>query len=328
VEPEDEFLTGRIGQVVGSRWKLLHLLGSGGMAAVYAAQDARGQRAAVKILHPGTNVRREVRERFLREARAAELIRHPGAVTVFDKGESETCTFLVMELLIGETLSDRVARHGRLPSGEVLSYLDQVLDVLIVAHAHEIVHRDLKSANLFITRDGSIKVLDFGLARLLADSGPGAFRTRSGAALGTLPYMAPEQALGRRDAVDARADLFALGATAFRILTGTKIHQAPSEAELLMAMASQPAPSLQSVAPDLPKALCMVVDRSLAFAKEARYPDAATMQADVRAVAAGANPAYAVKRLQVTEGETRADRAVPVGAVPVRSETPAAAPES
>lgn len=324
MEPEDEFLAGRIGQVVGSRWKLLNLLGSGGMAAVYAAEDSRGQRAAVKILHPGTNVRREVRERFVREIKAAELIHHPGAVAVFDKGESEACTFLVMELLVGETLSERVARHGRLPPGEVLTYLDQVLDVLIAAHAHGIVHRDLKPANLFVTSDGAIKVLDFGLARLLADSGPGAFRTRSGAALGTLPYMAPEQALGRRDAVDARSDLFALGATAFRVLTGKKIHDAPSEAELLMAMASQPAPSLQSVAADLPKGLSMVVDRSLAFAKEARYPDAATMQADVRAVAAGSDPAYAQARLRVDDGETRSDRASPVRVVPLASETPAA----
>ncbi|MGC4066025.1 MAG: protein kinase [Polyangiaceae bacterium] len=107
-------------------------------------------------------------------------------------------------------------------------------------------HRDLKPENLFLTREGRIKVLDFGLARLLED-GPTSFRTRTGAALGTLPYMAPEQALGRRNEVDARTDLFALGATAFRLLAGRKIHEAPSEAELLMRMASEPAPPVDSV---------------------------------------------------------------------------------
>jgi serine/threonine-protein kinase len=170
-----------------------------------------------------------------------------------------------------------------------------VLDVLAAAHAQGIVHRDIKPDNLFITEDGRVKVLDFGLARLL-DALPGDQRTRSGLALGTFPYMAPEQALGRRAEIDGRADLFSLGASAFRILARRRVHEAESEAELLIAMASKPAPPLASVTTGVPEGVCRVVDLALAFAKEARYPDARTMQGDVRALLAGEPPPYATSR--------------------------------
>ncbi len=289
----DEFITDRVGQVVGNRWTLVRVLGAGGMAAVYAAHDTAGRPAAVKILHPEMSVRRDVRERFLREGVAANRIDHPGAVTVHEQGTiGDDCAFLVMELLEGETLGQRLQRHGTLPVAQVLDILDQVLDVLATAHARGIVHRDLKPDNLFITRDERVKVLDFGLARLL-DSVPGDFKTRTGAALGTFPYMAPEQALGRRAEIDGRADLFSLGATAFRILARRKVHEAESDAELLMAMASQPAPPLGLVAPHVPAPVAQVVDLALAFAKEVRYPDARTMQGDVRAVRHGQAPPFA-----------------------------------
>ncbi len=297
------------------------------MAAVYAADDPTGARAAVKLLHPEMGLRRETRERFIREAAAATSVGHPGAVTVLEQGQHGDTIYLVMELLLGESLGERARRHGRLPVAEVLSILDQVLDVLAAAHAKGIIHRDLKPENLFLTADGRIKVLDFGLARCLAASSK-EFLTRTGMALGTLPYMAPEQALGRRDDVDARADLFSLGATAFRVLSGRRVHDAPSEAELLMAMASQPAPSLATVAPDVPADLCLIVDRSLAFAKEARYPDALTMQCDVRAVAAGQRPGFAVERLTLDDGATRADRKAPVVPASVDATVPFPVPVS
>jgi len=293
------------------------------MAAVYAAHDEQGQVAAVKILHPEMCLRRDVRERFLREGVAANRIAHPGAVAVYEHGTvGEDCAFLVMELLEGETLGARLQRHGTLPVPQVLDVMDQVLDVLAVAHDRGIVHRDLKPDNLFIASDERIKVLDFGLARLL-DAVPGDFKTRSGAALGTFPYMAPEQALGRREEIDGRADLFSLGATAFRILAQRKVHEADSDAELLMAMASKAAPSLRGVAPHVPAIVAQVIDVSLAFAKQARYPDARTMQTDVRAVRRGEPPPYATMRGNV-QGAPTSVGVAPVGVLPTVLDQPTA----
>src|SRR5215831_10932051 len=213
-----EVAQARLGRRVGERWLLERVLGTGGMGAVYAARAADGSVAAVKILHPEMGARREVRERFLREGAAANKIGHPGVVQMLGQGDGEEA-FLAMELLQGETLRERVRRHVRLPLDEVLDYGAQILDVLAAAHERGVVHRDLKPDNLFVTLDNRIKVLDFGLARLL-DGGPGQQHTRTGVALGTLAYMAPEQALGRRTEIDGRVDLFALGATMFRVLSG------------------------------------------------------------------------------------------------------------
>lgn len=324
-----------VGQTVGGRWQLERLLGTGGMAAVYAARDSAGNVAAVKILHPEMSLRHDVRERFLREAYVANRVAHPGAVQVLEHSSDESgATFLAMELLEGEPLSARVRRVGQLPVPELCEYLDQILDVLVHAHEQGIIHRDLKPDNLFVTNEGRIKILDFGLARMMDDV-PGDFKTRTGMALGTLPYMAPEQALGRRSEIDGRVDLFALGATAFRILAGRKVHEADSEAELLIAMASKPAPPLASAAPGTPADLCAIIDLSLAFSREARYPDARTMQADVRALRQGAAPPYASSQSAAREESTRLDMpAVPAAVVaaaaqgdaPASTRDPATAP--
>lgn len=308
---EDELVQRRIGFTVGGKWTLERLLGTGGMAAVYAASGKDGQSAAVKVLHAELSHKKDVRERFLREGQVANKIDHPGAVRILEHGNAEDGSgYLVMELLHGETLSERFKREEVLSLEEVLDLVDQVLDVLIVAHRAGIIHRDLKPDNLFVTDDGKVKVLDFGLARRLDDT-PGDFKTKTGLALGTLPYMAPEQALGRRAEVDGRADLFALGATAFRVLARRKVHEADSEAEMLMAMASKPAPPLERFAPRLPKGACQVIDTALAFSKDARYPDATTMQQDVRDVLGGAAPRFAAARAGKLEEATRIDRIAP-----------------
>lgn len=297
----------RLGHIVG-RYRLERVLGVGGMAAVYVGRSQEGFVAAVKILHDDMSVRRDVRERFYREGYVANSVQHPGVVRVLEHGESGPDAFLAMELLSGETLSDRVKRLQTLSVHEVLSIADQVLDTLRAAHEKGIVHRDLKPDNLFITHAGQMKILDFGLARL-AEAAPGDQRTRSGVALGTLPYMAPEQALGRRDEIDGRTDLFALGATLFRLLAGRRLHEAPSEAELLIAMATRTAPPLISVAPHLPIDVCRIVDLSLAFSREGRYPSAEVMQNDVRAVAIGQHPPFAFARLAHRDEKTRMDAA-------------------
>lgn len=338
MDPIDAALAQQVGQTIAGRWTLRRLIGAGGMAAVYAADTPEGAAAAVKLLYPEMARRRDIRERFLREASVMARIVHPGMVSIYEQGQTPEQAYLVMELLTGETVADRVRRMGRIEPHEVLVILDQVLDVLVLAHSMGVIHRDLKPENLFLTQDGRVKVLDFGLARLI-DSAEESFRTRTGAALGTLPYMAPEQALGKRDEVDARTDLFALGATAFRLLSGRRIHEAPSEAELLMCMASQPAPPLSKAAPDLPSELGAVVDRALAFAKSRRYPDARTMQTDVRALLSGNPPEYALACWDREEFPTKphgripapdvtaplaADSTRPLAAAPLQQPPPAA----
>jgi serine/threonine-protein kinase len=305
-DPDEEVSARRLGQTVGGRWLLERVLGVGGMGTVYAARNQMGMFAAVKMLHPEMSLRREIRERFLREGYVANHIGHAGVVQALEHGDTGDEVFLVMELLAGETLSARVKRHGKLPVGEVLDYADQILDVLAAAHTKGVVHRDLKPDNLFVTPDGRIKILDFGLARVL-DGVPSEHRTRTGVALGTLAYMAPEQALGRRAEIDGRVDVFALGATMFRILTGRRVHEAESEAELLMAMASRPAPPLAHVIPGISPAVAGVVDLALAFSRDARYPDARTMQGDVRALRQGQPGPYSSARLSAREEATRTE---------------------
>jgi eukaryotic-like serine/threonine-protein kinase len=295
VDSDREVAERRLGQLVGGKWRLERLIGTGGMAAVYAGRRADGASAAVKMLHPEMTLKRDVRERFVREGYVGNRVQHPGAVKIIEHGESEGEAYLVMELLEGEPLGECVRRLGGLPVPDLLGYLDQVLEVLAAAHDQGIIHRDIKPDNLFVGADGRMKILDFGLARML-DEVPGEFKTRTGLALGTMPYMAPEQALGKRDQLDGRVDLFALGASAFRILARRRVHEADSEAELLVAMATKPAPPLSTVAPDVPRNVCAIIDLSLAFSKDARYPDARTMQADVRAALAGQDPPYATAR--------------------------------
>ena len=297
----------RLGHIVG-RYRLERVLGVGGMAAVYVGRSQEGFVAAIKILHDDMSMRRDVRERFYREGYVANSVQHTGVARVLEHGDSGNEAFLAMELLSGETLAERAKRLQTLPVQEVLGIADQVLDTLRAAHEKGIIHRDLKPDNLFITHTGQVKILDFGLARL-AESAPGDQRTRSGVALGTLPYMAPEQALGRRGEIDGRVDLFALGATLFRVLSGRRLHEATSEAELLIAMATRPAPPLISVAPHVPIDLCRIVDLALAFSRDARYPSAEVMQNDVRAVAIGQHPPYAFARLAHRDEKTRMEPA-------------------
>jgi hypothetical protein len=292
-EDLDRRARARVGKVLDEKYLLERLIGVGGMAAVYAARHRNGSRAAVKLLHPEIARDEEVRGRFLSEGYAANRVEHPGAVRVVDddvvrEGEDKGTAYLVMELLDGESVYARAKRKMTLGEEEVLTIAEGVLDVLASAHDRGIVHRDLKPDNLFLvkTEDGRerVKVLDFGIARI-ADA---ARRTNAGQALGTPSYMSPEQAKGNRDLIDGRSDLFSLGATMFRLLTGRRVHDAESPTEILVKMSSLPAPPIRSVAPNTSPALAAIVDRALAFNRDARYRDAAHMREDVRAARAGA----------------------------------------
>jgi eukaryotic-like serine/threonine-protein kinase len=281
----------RLGEVVGGKWQLDELLGVGGMGAVYGARHCVAKnRVAVKILHPEVARNAEARQRFEQEAHAVARLRHPGVVEIFDIDVSERGeAFLVMERLSGESLSAR-RRAGPLEGDELLGAIDQTLEVLVDAHAMGIVHRDIKPDNLFLTESGRLKVLDFGIARVRHESAM-RVRTATGVALATVSYAPPEQLTGV--GVDHRADIFALGATMFELASGRTVHTATTEQQLLVKMMTEPAPPLASVAPDVPAPIASIVDRALAFAADDRYPDAATMLADVRAVRAGGAPPFA-----------------------------------
>jgi serine/threonine-protein kinase len=270
----------RLGHVLSGKWRLDELLGIGGMAAVYAATHRNGNRVAIKVLHAHCAVHESLCSRFQREGYVANLIDHPGAVRVLDDDRTDDGTvYLVMELLEGETLGARLIREGPMPAVEAATYVHDLLGVLASAHAKGIVHRDIKLDNLFITKSGELKVLDFGIARLSESADPGdGVRTDVGAMLGTPAYMAPEQALARSDQIDAQTDLWAAGATLFRLLTGRCVHEATTVNEQLVKAATEPAPPLLSILDTAPPDLACIVDRALAFQKAARWASAEDMQ--------------------------------------------------
>jgi serine/threonine protein kinase len=266
----------RVGSTLKGKYRLDRVVGVGGMAAVYAATHLRNaSRVAVKLLHREVAVDESVRARFLREGYVANSVAHPGAVRILDDDTAEDgAVFLVMELLEGETLDARWERSGhRLGAREVSRLVYQLLDVLATAHEKGIVHRDIKPENLFLTRSGVLKVLDFGVARML--QGP-VTSTRPGGIIGTPAFMAPEQVLDK--IVDAQSDLWSVGATAFTLLSKRYVHEADSAGEMMVIVGSRPARSLALVAPDVPAVLASVVDRALMFEKSARWSDARAMQ--------------------------------------------------
>lgn len=283
---------GRVGTVLKEKWQIEALLGVGGSASVYAATHRNGKRAAIKILHPELSLDDEIVGRFLREGYAANKLDHPGAVSVLDDDRTDDgAVYLVMELLDGVSLERFTRAKGeRMPLHQVLSVADSLLDVLAAAHAKGVVHRDIKPANLFLTRDGRLKVLDFGIARLTQGLGDDAVATQTGAAIGTPAFMPPEQARGRSNEVDARTDIWAVGATLFALLSGQRPRRAETvNEELLMAM-TQPVPALASAAPSVPAEVCAIVDRACAFDKQHRWQDAREMQVALRRFADGLHP--------------------------------------
>ena len=273
----------RVGSVLRDKWRLDRVLGVGGMATVYAATHRTGSRAAIKMLHASHAWDAEIKRRFLREGYVANTVAHPGAVRVIDDDVTEDGTiFIVMDLLEGETLDARRKRMGgSLPPEDALPLVDQLLDILVSAHAKEIVHRDIKPENIFVTHEGAVKLLDFGVARLRSHN-PGSVTTLLGTMFGTPAFMAPEQALGRTEQIDAQSDLWGVGAVMFSLLAGRLVHVTQTLTEQLVAHASRPAPSLATLAPQVPQSIVAIVDRALAFEKSARWPDARAMHQAVR----------------------------------------------
>jgi serine/threonine protein kinase len=275
----------RVGTTLRGKWKLDSLLGFGGMAAVYAATHRNGMRGAVKLLDPVVGRSEQMRERFLREGYLANSVNHTAAVLVLDDDTTDDGhVYLVMELLDGRTLEELAAAGGgKLPVREVLDAMAQLLDALAHAHARGIIHRDIKPDNLFITDAGTLKVLDFGIARLL-ESEMALSTTQTGSPMGTPAFMSPEQARGRTKTVDAQSDIYSVGATMFTLLSGELVHGSDiTISEYVAAAFTNQARPLASVAPDVPAPIAAVVDRALRLEKSERWPSAAEMGAALRA---------------------------------------------
>jgi serine/threonine-protein kinase len=274
----------RIGQTLQGKWSIDRLLGVGGMGAVYEATHRNGRRVAIKVLHARYALDRDIRRRFLREGYVANKIEHPGAVAILDDDVlPDGSSFLVMELLDGESFSSRLSREGgQLDYAETLAVAGQIVEVLGVAHDNGIVHRDIKPANVFLTRTGHVKLLDFGLARI-RDGVSSGIPTLEGVVMGTAAYMAPEQARGRQELIDGRTDLFSVGAVIFRAVTGRRIHEQNTAFDMTIAAAKVHAPSLAHVLPNAGPAFVAAVDRALAFEPSDRWQTAREMFEALRA---------------------------------------------
>jgi eukaryotic-like serine/threonine-protein kinase len=281
----------RIGTILGGKYRLDAVIAAGGTSTVYRATHRNQAEFAVKVLNASQALNSDVRARFLREGYAANSVRHGGVVAVVDEDvAADGSVFVVMELLRGLDVEQLCERNGgRLELPFALAVLDGLLDVLEAVHARGIVHRDVKPANLFVTHEGVLKMLDFGIARTRASrGGEDVDPARAGVLLGTPAFMAPEQALGAPWDVDAVTDLWGAGATLFTILSGTTVHETTSAHGLCARLGIQPTRSLASVAREVPDAIVRVVDRALAFDKRDRWSSATAMRRALRDAAARA----------------------------------------
>jgi serine/threonine protein kinase len=294
------------GAVLSRRWRVGAKLGEGGMGEVYAADPiGGGSRVAIKVLRPEFVADRDVLLRFLEEARTSMRLVHPNIVRVLEGAQAEDGTpFLVMELLDGVPLGAYTQNGGRVPLQQAVPILQGILTGLAAAHAEGIVHRDLKPDNVLLTRDASgtfvVKLLDFGIAKVMDVAGGMGVRTRTGVFLGTPAYMSPEQARSARD-VDQRADLWSAGVLFYEMLTGRSAFPAPTEfARLAALLSSEPEP-VEKVDPALAP-LAGFFERALKKDRDARFSTAGEMSRALAAAVPGSSgrvsgPPAALSRL-------------------------------
>ena len=261
-----------IGTILGGRYRLIELLGQGGMATIFRAQDTQlGREVAVKLLRPEYLRDPDFSSRFRQEAQNAASLSHPNVVTVYDYGEDPSGPFIVMEYVDGEDLATILRRNGSLPPAQATRISASVARALAAAHARGIVHRDVKPGNVLIGRDGRVKVVDFGIARAIAE----AQTTLPGTTLGSVHYFSPEQARGEQ-ATEA-SDQYSLGIVLYEALTGTRPWEGDSAASVALARLSGPIPDPMIARPGIPSALAAVVTKALALDPADRYASAEAM---------------------------------------------------
>ncbi len=277
------------GQRLGG-FEVLGPLGSGGMGEVYRARDVRlGREVALKVLPDSVAEDRARLSRFEQEARAASALNHPHIVTIYEIGREGNVAFIAMELVDGKTLRE-LAASGPMPLKRILNVAAQISDGLAKAHGAGIVHRDLKPENVMVSKDGFVKILDFGLAKL-SEPQPGQLsamptavtpQTTAGTVLGTVAYMSPEQASG--EPVDYRSDQFSLGSMLYEMSTGKKAFQRKTAAETMSAIIREEPEPAGRLRPDLPLPVRWMLERCLAKDREERYASTRDLARDLASV--------------------------------------------
>jgi serine/threonine-protein kinase len=294
------------GQIIADKYRIDSVIGTGGMGVVLAATHVElGQRVAIKLLRDASD---DSIARFKREARLLVKLKSEHVARVFDVGSLDDDTpYIVMELLEGQDLSALLAERGRLGVEEAVDYVLEATEAVAEAHVLGMVHRDLKPANVFLARGPggatTVKVLDFGVSKMLdarmeSEQTTAGGLTNEGVALGSPGYMAPEQMTSSRD-VDARADIYSLGAMMYRLVSGRNPYRGETVLSVLAAMAIDPLPPLQTLVPEAPDGLAAVVARCLAHDPAARYPTVARL-ADALAPFASARGRHSAEQVQAT----------------------------
>ena len=272
-----------INVLLGDRYKIGEMIGSGGMADVYVAQDTRlARKVAVKVLRSDLARDPSFVARFRKEAFAAAGLNHPGIVSVYDSGE-EPAPYIVMELISGHTLRELIHKGERVPLNRALEIGEGILAALEYSHEQGIIHRDIKPANIMITDQGDVKVMDFGIARALADLG--ATLTSTWNIVGTAQYLSPEQALG--EPADMRSDIYSTGCLLYEVLTGKPPFTGETPVSIAYQHVSGVLVAPSALQPDLPAGIDLVLAVALAKKPEDRYQSAGSMLDDLYKIAAG-----------------------------------------
>src|SRR6476646_8691934 len=295
-----------IGSVLSGRYRLDAKLGSGGMSSVYLASDETLDRpVAVKVMHREMSEQEDQLQRFRQEARAVAKLSHPNVVSVIDAGEDGGYPYIVFEYVKGETLKQRIARVGALDVQDAIAYAIEVARGLSVAHARNMVHRDIKPQNVLIDEEGRAKLTDFGISRQLEQDG----MTATGRVLGTTDYVAPEQAMGR--GVDPRSDIYSLGVVLYEMLVGQVPFSADSQVGVAMKHVNEDLPDVQRRRPDVSAAAAMVVERATTKDPAQRYQGVGEMIDDlataleVEAARAGSTTGEATSVLEAVPAAER-----------------------